>query len=259
MVTRAPAVRRRDRRDRFWALRALVLGAPIVATACFDLAKVDPGTRFVADFNGDGGLASTWTRFGSWSCHTFTNGVPGADAGGSGGADAGPAADAGAGPPETCQVSLEPGDEDQHALRTDFKLGDAADGVRQFPGVEVVSGTAKGATVDLTGFKELVFGAILESAAAPLALPSGTLFKVEIGCKAIRYDPLATETIAGLNLGAPWVTFRAGFDMFNQTQTKLGSACLSQVDSIHFAVEPGLADGASTAGTLHIDNITLQN
>jgi hypothetical protein len=259
LVTRAPAARRRrDRRDRHWALRALVLGAPIVATACFDLPKIDPGTRFVADFN-DGGLGSTWSRFGPWSCDTFTNAVPNAGAGGRGGADAGQAADGGAGSPETCQVSPEPGDDDPHALRTDFTLGDPADGIRQLPGVDVVSRTAKGTTVDLTGFKDLVFGAILESAPAPLDLPSGTLFQVELGCSAIAYDNIATETITGVMFGAPWVTFRAGLDEFVQKQTSLSPACRSQIDSIHFAVRPGLADGASTAGTLHIDNITLQN
>lgn len=230
----------------------------MVATACFDLPKIDPGTRFVADFN-DGGLGSTWSRFGPWSCDTFTNATPNPGAGGSGGADAGQAADAGLASPESCQVSLEPGDDDPHALRIDFTLADPADGTRQLPGVEVVSRTAKGTTVDLTSFKDLVFDAILESAPAPLALPGGTLFQVELGCSTIAYDNLATETIAGLIPGAPWVTFRAGLDEFFQMQTPLSPACRSQIDSIHFIVKPGLADGASTAGTFHIDDITLQN
>jgi hypothetical protein len=224
--------------------------------ACFDLQQVDPGPRFIDDFEGDGGLP-TWNRFGAWSCRTFTgSGDPGAPP------DAGAKADGGEpGEPDAgqCHLAVQmPGDGDKRALRTDFELTDPPDSIRQFPAAEVVTRTT-GGTVDVSGFAQLVFSAILESAPLPITpLPSGTRFVVELGCSTFTGDPIATQTVA-LTLGADWTELRLKLSDFTLKNMTRPQPCLALVDSIHFEVVPGLADGMSTGGSLFIDNISLQN
>jgi hypothetical protein len=126
-------------------------------------------------------------------------------------------------------------------------------------GTEIVTRTIDG-TVDVTGFSQLVFSAILESASPPASpLPtSGAQFYAELGCSTFQSDPLASQSVP-YTLGAGWTQFRLDLAKFTLVYTSRNQACLSLVDSIHFAVLPGTAAGASTGGTLHLDSITLQN
>jgi hypothetical protein len=225
--------------------------------ACVDLTKVDPGPRFIDDFENGG--TPTWSRFGPWKCDNFTgSGGQDAAADDAGVADAGrPSADAAAA--STCTLTLEmPGDSSKRALKSAFTLDNPPDDVRQF-GTEIVTRTVNG-TVDLTGFSQLVFSAILESAAPPDSpLPaSGAQFLAELGCSTLQSDSLAFQAV-DYTLGAGWTQFRlmlSGFTLFYMSRNQ---SCLALVDSIHFAVQPGTAAGASTGGTLHIDSISLQN
>ncbi|HZL20259.1 MAG TPA: hypothetical protein VFG23_21180 [Polyangia bacterium] len=222
--------------------------------ACVDLAKVDPGPRFIDDFAD--GSAPSWNRFGPWRCNDISGGQKGSP-------DAG-AVDAGGSAPDaagasTCNLALEnPGDDDKQALESTFTLDDPLDGVREFPGTEIVTRTVSG-TVDVTGFTQLVFSTILESAAPPIpALPDATQFLVELGCSAFPSDPLAVQAVS-YTLNAGWAELRLSLSGFTLKNTSRNQSCLALLDSIHFVVMPGLADGASTGGTLHIDNISLQN
>jgi hypothetical protein len=246
----------RGARARLFMLLLLSVGA------CVDLTKVDPGPRFIDDFE-DGGTP-TWNRFGPWKCDNFTGG--GGQGGGGQDASANDAGIADAGRPSadaavasTCTLSLEtPGDNSQQALKSVFTLDNPPDDVRQF-GTEIVTRTIDG-TVDLTGFSQLVFSAILESAAPPRSpLPTpGTQFLAELGCSTFGSDSLATQAV-DYTLGAGWAQFRLSLSGFHLNNTPHNQSCLTLVDSIHFAVQPGPAAGASTGGTLHIDSISLQN
>jgi hypothetical protein len=225
----------------------------LILPACFDLTKVDPGARIVDDFE-SGNLSPSWTRFTSWKCGTFTGSdqVVGKD----GGADAG-------GPDPDGSVSClasEPADTGRYALRTTFELNDPL-GNNQPVGAAVVTRTTPGVTIDVTGFAQLWFSAYLESAPPLPELPSGTKFQVELGCSNNRGDPLAFQVVAMSLLAESWplLPIQLSLDAFGLTRTTHNQDCLRQVDSIHFAVIPGLADGASTGGTLHLDDITLQN
>lgn len=225
--------------------------------ACIDLSKVDPGPRFIDNFE-DGGTP-TWNRFGPWTCDDFT-GAGGPDAGtdDAGGADAGrPGPDAAIA--STCRLAIEsPGSDDKHALESIFTLDAPPNGTRQSPGSEIVTHTIDG-TVDLTGFSQLVFSAILESAPLPSSpLPAGTKLRAGLGCSTFESDPLASQYV-DYTLNAGWTEFRLSLSGFNLNNTPHNQSCLALVDSVQFAVLPGLAGGASIGGTLHIDNISLQN
>jgi hypothetical protein len=233
-------------------LLLLSLGA-----ACVDLSKVDPGPRFIDDFE-DGGTP-TWNRFSPWTCDNFTGGG-GQDAGpeDAGVADGGRASADAAGA-STCTLSLEmQGYKSKQDLKSAFMLDNPPDDVQQF-GSEIVTRTIDG-TVDLTGFSDLVFSAILESAGPPSSpLPAtGTQFYAELGCSTFQSDSLASQAVA-YTLGAGWTQFRLPLSGFTLTYMSRNQPCLALVDSIHFAVLPGTTAGASTGGTLHLDSISLQN
>jgi hypothetical protein len=244
-------------------LATLVFGALVLLTvilpACLDLQKVDPGGRVIDNFE-DGGLP-TWNRFAAWQCHTFVRDA-GQDAA-HGGQDGGQPADADGDPGGACQLNPEtPGADDLRALRADFQLSDPPDQSRQFPGMEVVARTTSG-TVDFTGFAGFVFHAYLDSAPASQSpLPTGTQFLVQLGCSTVKDNPAASQMVGiAVAPGASWTTFPLMLDAFLLTATESthNQGCLRLVDSIHFTIHPGLLDGASTAGTLHLDNISLQN
>ncbi len=225
-----------------------------LGVACVDLTTVQTGPRFIDDFE-DGGTP-TWNRLGPWKCDNFTGGGR-QDAG----ADDASVPDAGRASADasTCTLALEtPGATSNQALKSTFTLDNPPDDVRQF-GSEIVTRTIDG-TVDLTGFSQLVFSAILESAPPPDSpLPtSGAQFYAELGCSMFQSDPLASQSVP-YTLGAGWTQFRLDLAKFTLISTPHNQACLALVDSLHFAVLPGPAAGASTGGTLHIDSISLQN
>jgi hypothetical protein len=212
-------------------------------SACFDPQKVDPGPRVVDDCE-DGDLQPSWSTFPQWKADSFTGDRPPTgpvDGGAVGG---------------TGSLALEPGDGDQHALAATFELADMPDGVRQRPGAEVVT-RMMGGTVDLTGFTQLVFDAFLE---ATPALPSANPLVVDLGCASFSQDPLASQAVMNVDLTSGyWVPFRLALADFQQQNTTHNQACLAQIDSLHFTILPGLADGQAASVTLHLDNIKLQN
>lgn len=236
--------------------------APVLA-ACFDLQKVDPGPRVIADFENvendggtdggtDGGLRAAWSRFGPVKCNTFMGSDQhlGQDAGAAG-TEADPDGSV------TCTAE-HPGDNDNGALQAAFELNEPP-GSSQQAGAAVVMRATPGITVDVTGFQQLWFSARLESS-PPFQLPPATELDVELGCSNNTGDPLAIQTV-GIKLEAqswPPIQFQPPLDGF-KSRTSHPQDCLRQVDSIHFTIHPNLAGGTSTGGTLHLDNITLQN
>jgi hypothetical protein len=221
--------------------------------ACVDLAKVDPGPRFIDDFE-DGG-APTWSRFSPWTCDEISGAAVGKDAGARDGgvADAGqPAPDAAVA--STCKLSLErPGSDDQQALESVFTI-EPLDGVH-YPGTEIVSRTVGHGTVDVTGFTQLVFAAILESTPPAPALPSGTQLFVALGCSALSSDPLATSQPVPYTLNAGWTELRLSLSTFTLTNTPRSQACLALVDKhpLHRDARPGKrrADRGHTSHRQH--------
>ncbi len=233
----------------------LIAIAPVVP-ACFDLQKVDPGPRVVADFENDGGLTAAWNRFGQVKCGTFMGSDQhlGQDAGAAG-TQADPDGSV------TCAPE-EPGDGDNFALRFAFELNQPL-GNNQPAGAAVVIRATPGSTVDVTAFQEIWFDAYLESAQQPPQLPTGTQLVVELGCSTNSGDPLASQADGDLKPGGnswPMYPLRLPLDSsFRVSTTVHNQDCLHRVDSIHFTILPGLAGGTSTGGTFHLDNITLQN
>lgn len=254
MVAAGTAARRRRRLWPVWWLGLLPI-APVLA-ACFDLQKVDPGPRVVADFENsenDGGLKATWNRFGRVKCGTFLGsdqhlgqdvGAAGTEADPDGSVDCAPE---------------KPGDNNSSfALEATFELNEPP-GSSQQAGAAVVMRATPGTSVDVTGFQQLWFSARLESA-PPFQLPTATQLEVELGCSNNTGDPLAFQPV-DIKLEAqswPVLQFQLSLDAF-KSRTAHPLNCLRQLDSIHFTVHPDLASGASTGGTLHLDDITLQN
>lgn len=253
MVAAGRAAGRRRRLWPVWWL-GLIPIAPVLS-ACFDLQKVDPGPRVVADFENfesDGGLKAAWNRFGPVKCGTFlgTDQHLGQDAGPAG-TEADPDGSVSCAPEE-------PGDHDKFALEAAFELNEPP-GSSQQAGAAVVMRATPGTLVDVTGFQQIWFSARLESA-PPLLLPTATQLEVELGCSNNTGDPLAFQSV-DIKLEAqswPMLQFQLSLDAF-KSRTAHPQNCLRQVDSIHFTIHPDLASGTSTGGTLHLDDITLQN
>jgi hypothetical protein len=232
----------------------LIWITPIVP-ACFDLQKVDPGPRVVADFDNfanDGGLRAAWNPFGPVKCGTFMGSDQhlGQDAG-----EAGTQAD----PDGSVNCTAEqPGDNDKFALEAAFQLNEPPGGSQQ-AGAAVVMRATPGINVDVTGFQQIWFSARFESA-SPFQLPTATELDVELGCSNNSGDPLASQPVDNIKLEVqswPMFQFQLSLDAF-KSRTARPQDCLRQVDSIHFTIHPNLASGSSTGGTLHLDNITLQ-
>jgi hypothetical protein len=230
----------------------------LLLSACFDLTKVDPGPRYIDDFD-HGNLTPSWAAFGKWQCGTFMGGL-GSDrrVGQDAGADAGAKRD-----PDgsvSCQPE-QPGDTDQYALRATFELNEPT-GAGQQPGAAIVTRTARGTSVDITGYTQLWFSAHIESAPPLTPVVAGTL-EVELGCSSDTSDPLAFQSVDLMNMkldSSTWPAFQFNFalDTFERTKTQNNQDCFQRVDSLHFTIMPVLPSGASTGGALHVDNINLQ-
>jgi hypothetical protein len=252
VAAKTAARRRRNPWPVLWL--GLIPLAPILA-ACFDLQKVDPGQRVIADFEndgGDGGLTAAWNRFGPVNCGTFMGSDQNLGQAGTAGTQADPDGSV------TCTTER-PGDGDNVALKAVFELNQPL-GSNQPAGAAVVIRATPGSTVDLTAFQEIWFDAFLESAQQPLQLPSTTILEVELGCSTNISDRLASQSYGELGNSWPPNPLHLPLDnSFRVTLTPHSQNCLDRVDSIHFTILPGLADGTSAGGTLHLDNITLQN
>ena len=249
-----------------WPRAALLLSA-LALPACFDLQKVDPGAFVIDDFEDADLTPRANAQFGPWTCRPFTSAEQGTgpdagmdggqDAGADGGqlvgADGGQSPDANAGQVVNCLV--EPGGfKSSFALAAHFELSDPRDNVRQLGGIELFT-KATADPVNLTGFRQFAFSIILDSGTPPL--PAGSQVIVELGCSKMKLDPYADQSVTGLGLDRDWFPPALQLDSFRQLNSSSNHACLQQVDSIRFQVLPGLDDGASTGGTLQIDDVRL--
>jgi hypothetical protein len=239
------------------ALAALVLGP-----ACYNLPHVDPGPRWIDQFNRQDGSAAlappTWTVFSPWTCGTIFTGTPDA---GQVETDGG-IVDAGidAGQPTTA-CPLGPGDStnytnppDVSGLEAPFDFSDSRNDFGFAVSTQATSGT-----VNFTGFHYLQFSAILTIPLMPL--PSGIVFQVELGCSKNFGETVITQEVTELNINAQsWhrPPFRLDLSQFGSALVTSNGSCLSQIDTIRFVVIPGM-DQPEVIGTLSLDNISLQN
>jgi hypothetical protein len=240
------------------------LAAALLAGAgCYNLPTVDPGPRWIDQFNRDprnpGQLGTpSWAVFSPWTCGTSPldqpdGGQPAVDAGPmDGGIDAGAGAACQAGPGDNADYH-----DDPSGLMAPFQFADSANNLE----FAVSTTTVSGGTVDFTGFKQLVFSAKLKSASPSSGtLPATTSFHVELDCTRNSTDPAATQTINNLQIDNPtWQVFRPELNQFIVTLTSGNQACLSIVDGIRFVVVPGDNDQPLVSGTLSLDNVSLQN
>jgi hypothetical protein len=237
-----------------------LLSSALIWPSCYSLPHVDPGNRVIADFEedgGDAGLDPTWNVFEPWFCRGIT--IPaqsradaGPDSGSERGADAGPPANPDGGAPVTCGVEL--GGYSGHALNAPFDLVTLDD--NRAPGVEVGTSTKSG-TIDVTGFRQLLFTAQLGPTSSA-ALPAGTKLRVYLDC--------GTESVFTdfpLNMfGASWTPLSLRLDALlsvpdlSQNQTQI---CLVNVDHIRFTVLFGsAAAGTEIAGRFQLDDVYLK-
>jgi len=221
------------------AHRIALLVSSLAAHACFDVTKVPLPPLIIDDFD-DGDHEPRTPRFREWTCRTVNNAAD----------DAGAALDPDAGVPDlTCEVG--PVGDHTFAMTLPFVIDDPPDGERQLAGAEIVT-RASSSSVDLGAFRQLVLSAILESGNA--GLPSGTQLRVEIGCVVAGMTRTLAQIVPDLAIDADWKSFSLELASFAPAQP----GCLDQVDALHFSVRPGLPDGDSTRGALHVDNIYLQ-
>jgi hypothetical protein len=217
----------------------VALLASLAAAACFDVTKVSLPPLTIDDFE-DGDDEPSTDRFQRWTCRAFSS--PGDDAGATTEPDGGA-------PGVACVVQAV-GDH-PHAMTVHFAVDDPPDGVRQLGGAELATNTAM-TGIDLGRFKQLVLSAILESGTS--ALPPGTQLRVEIGCALPAMTRTLEQIVPGLVIGSDWATFRLDLANF----APLEPACLGQANALRVSVRPGLPDGQSTRGALHVDNVYLQ-
>jgi hypothetical protein len=219
--------------------RVALLVWSLAASTCFDVTKVPLPPLSIDDFD-DGDLEPRTDRFGRWSCRTFSNTAD----------DAGTPPDPDGGAPNVqCRVGPV-GNNHPFAMSLRFTLDDPADGERQLGGAELATQSSQ-TSVDFGAFRQLVLSATLESGSP--ALPTGTQLRVEIGC-ALAGMPRTLEHTVPIVIGADWENFP--LDLANFAPAQPG--CLRQVDALRVSVRPGLPDGQSTRGALHVDNIYLQ-
>jgi hypothetical protein len=246
--------------------QTLALAAALLALGgCYNLPTVDPGPRWIDQFNDDAGVPS-WNVFGAWTCGTER--VPSTAGTSDGGADAGFAdaaaanvvsadaalADAGAGggPRMACQLGS--GDGDPHGLDQPFAFADTSNDI-EF----TVTTQATAGAVDFTGFHTFAFDAWLRGpASAPL--PTGTVFRVELSCSKNQSEIVLAQNVSDIMTNAQtWDTSRRPLAQFLFMLTSSTTSCLSQIDGIRFVVRPGQNNQPEVVGTLSLDNIRLEN
>jgi hypothetical protein len=241
-----------------------LLGAALSNTACYDLNKVKVPPRWIDDFSNTS--MPTWSVFSTWGCGTYLIEQPPEPDGGAGDGgrtDAGTDAtiDAGGAPLPACPRGG-PGVLNV-ADRTDTAdLAYPFDVPKGFGALVETKIEPPGEPADFTAFRQLVFSANLLSASNQAPLPSTTVLTVVIGCARNGSDHLASQTVPGGMLvvdSNTWWSVHLDLSAFYVTQTVVSQTCLSEVDSISFEVTPGNSDLPSGAGTLSLDNISLQN
>ena len=255
------------------SLPRLLLAAALLATpACYDLGKVNPGARWIDNFSGY--PYPTWSLFQPWLCGTFAIPQPPPDGGArdgsiadggsrdAGRAEAGPDTGDGGGSPGTFCLAG-PGDDvtnmnppDIHGLEWPFDLPGGEDDLGVFMQTSIAMGAQP---IDVTGFKDLVFSARLESTSPKQnPVPLTTELRAELGCSRNGLDSVASQAVP-IEIDHQWTLFRAPITMFDVKTMSLSQACLAEVDSIRFVVLPGNNEAPSIGGTLSIDNVQLQD
>jgi hypothetical protein len=245
--------------------RTVASAATLLALAgCADLPTVDPGPRWIDQFDVDAGVPS-WDVFAGWTCgtepvrSTVSTSDGGADAGSPDGAaadggsgDAAPAdASAGGGPRMACQRG--DGDGDAHGLDQPFAFADTSNDIEFTVTTEATSGS-----VDFTGFHTFAFGAWLRGPAST-PLPPGTVFRVELQCSKNKGETLLAQNVSDIMPNAQtWDTSRRPLSQFLFMLPSSTASCLSQIDGIRFVVRPGQNNQPEVVGTLSLDSIRLE-
>jgi hypothetical protein len=219
--------------------------------ACFDVPKVDPGDGVfvISDFEKGDAVPNT-DLFDRWFCLTF-NPELGQD----------PAQTV------TCGVEEHPGDQSQFGLMARFTLHNDAPNV-QYAGMSLLT-SADGAAVDFNGYQDLSFNLKVDFGDPP---PPMAQVDVQLGCNSVAaqdpnnnqeyFDLFHTITIT---TPSAWSSSRLPLSTFMQRMDETNlfkggpKACLALVDSIRFEVNGQFTQGLSGSGTLHIDNVRLEN
>jgi hypothetical protein len=84
---------------------------------------------------------------------------------------------------------------------------------------------------------------------------------VLLGCSRNGTDDVASQAVPATMYtidSTAWWHVHLDLSGF-YVQASLSQACLGEVDSISFLVSPGSTDQPTFAGTLSLDNISLQN
>jgi hypothetical protein len=248
-------------------IAVVLAGTLLTAPGCYGLSKVDPGPRWIDDFSAP---TPSWSVFAPWACGTYLVQAPNAPDGGladggmDGAMDGGRAdaatADAGLAPFFPCPPG--PGDvnivdaSSTRGLAFSFDLPSGLGAVAETTIAPPIG------PVDFTGFQQFIFSAKLQSASTQTPLPSGTVLIVELGCLRNGNDNIASQVVPDTMLtrdSTAWAEVHLPLSMFFTRQTSLSQTCRSEVDSIRFKVPPGRTDVPTVAGTLALDNISLQN
>jgi hypothetical protein len=209
---------------------------------CFAVSTTD--TAYLIDDFDDGRYQPSDPNFSPWGCYLVN-------------AESGDAINQ-----YNCQLG--PGDRSLYALTLDFTVHDPANGISDDVGAGLHT-TAR-SPEDLTAFQQLVFSVLLTSGSPQL--PMTAKFYVYLGCSTAVADdgsvPGDLAVVYSESAGSTWRTWQAYLSDFSSPSWSAihiqggTAACLERVDSIQFEVDAALADGASGAGTLSIDDIYLQ-
>lgn len=223
----------------------------LALSACFDVQKVDPGKGVfvISDFEKGDAVPNT-DLFDRWFCLTFNP-------------------DLGQDPAQTvtCGVEEHPGDQSQFGLMARFMLHNDAPNV-QYAGMSLLT-LADGAAVDFNGYQDLFFNLKVDFGDPP---PPMAQVDVQLGCSSVAaQDPNSNQEYFDLfhtiTITAPstWSSFRLPLSTFMQRMDETNlikggpKACLALVDNIRFEVNGQFTQGLSGSGTLHIDDVRLEN
>jgi len=214
----------------------------MAAPACFDVHTVQPPTFVIDDFD-DGDLQPSAANFAAWICYIFHTDPNGAG----------------------CTRDRDEGDHSPYSLSLSFTVHDPADGTQQDVGAGLATYASQ--PEDLRRFLGLNFHIRLDSVMSPL--PVDTVVDVEIGCQTATPAP-GSSTLHNLYVlqsgryTEAWQTIDLALADFvpppEPTMAIAGGApaCLQLADGIRFAVHPGLHDGDSAQGILHVDDIYFE-
>jgi hypothetical protein len=109
---------------------------------------------------------------------------------------------------------------------------------------------------DLSRMKEIVFS--VRDSEGEFVLPDSAKLYVELYCSLMQ--SMYRQTVPQTWRSGNWQTFALDLSEFNLASWKFAerTACLSEVDSIHFSVTGGLARGAEAQFVLNVDDVYLR-